>query len=131
MSLPIVLVPHPHVRVDPKVLGGSPHVVDSRVPVRRLYAFFQSGARVETILRRYPQLGPAKVFDALAFALDNPEVIDADIARERELLEKTTGKKAPQPGAVSQIELPFAGTEPAEVMAAPAGARRQKPARRG
>ena len=50
--------------------------------MRRLYAFFQSGASVERILKRYPQLGAAKVFDALAFALDNPEVIDADAKRE-------------------------------------------------
>jgi uncharacterized protein (DUF433 family) len=68
------------------VLGGSPYVNGSRVPVRRIYAFFRDGAKVETILKRYPQLGPAKVFDALAFALDNPEVIQADIAREHEML---------------------------------------------
>jgi uncharacterized protein (DUF433 family) len=68
------------------VLGGSPYVSGSRVPVRRVFAFFRDGAKVETILKRYPQLGPAKVFDALAFALDNPEVIQADIEREREML---------------------------------------------
>ena len=107
MSLPIVLVPHPHVRVDPKVLGGSPHVVGSRVLVRRLYGFYKNGARVETLLRRYPQLEPAKVFDALAFALDNMEVIEADLEREREMLERT-GSRAPSSGASgNQIELPF------------------------
>lgn len=113
MSLPIVLVPHPHVRVDPKVLGGSPHVVDSRVPVRRLFAFFQNGTRIETILRRYPQLGPAKVFDALAFALDNPEVMDADLARERALLEKSGERRGRSAAAAAQIELPFAEAVPA------------------
>ena len=105
--LPIVLVPHPHVRVDPRVLGGSPHVAGSRVPVRRLWTFFRDGARVETLLRRYPKLGPAKVFDALAFALDNPEVIEADIAREQELLERT-GRARPRARAgAEQIQLPF------------------------
>ena len=106
MTLPIVLVPHPHVRVDPKVLSGSPHVAGSRVPVRRLYAFFAGGSRVETILKRYPQLGPAKVFDALAFALDNLEVIEADLARERALLEQAEGGSQ-APGPKSQISLPF------------------------
>ena len=38
-DLPVVLIPHPHVRVDKSVLGGSPHVDGSRVPVRRLWAF--------------------------------------------------------------------------------------------
>ncbi len=33
-DLPIVLVPHPHVRVEQSVMGGSPHVAGTRVPVR-------------------------------------------------------------------------------------------------
>jgi uncharacterized protein (DUF433 family) len=107
LSLPIVLVPHPHVTVDPNVLGGSPFVTGSRVPVRRLFAFFRNGTKVETLLKRYPQLGAAKVLDALAFALDNPEVMDADLAREQEML-KRVGHRLPgsKPGP-EQIELPF------------------------
>ncbi|HSC87470.1 MAG TPA: DUF433 domain-containing protein [Polyangiaceae bacterium] len=104
--LPIVLVPHPHVRVDKKVLGGSPHVAGSRVPVRRLYAFYRSGASVEKILKRYPQLSPAKVFDALAFALDNAEVMEADMEREAELLELRDGKRKAIPG-LRQVEFHF------------------------
>jgi uncharacterized protein (DUF433 family) len=108
MTLPVVLVPHPHVRVDQSVLGGSPYVVGSRVPVRRLFGFFESGASVERILKRYPQLGAAKVLDALAFALDNPEVMEADIRREQEILARA-GHKARRTGEpASQIELPFA-----------------------
>ncbi len=82
MTLPIVLVPHPHVRVDPNVLGGSPYVLGSRVPVRRIYAFYKSGTSLDRLLKRYPQLGPAKILDALSFALDNLETIEADQARE-------------------------------------------------
>jgi uncharacterized protein (DUF433 family) len=81
------------VRVDKNVLGGSPYVVGSRVPVRRLWAFYRNGTSVERILKRYPQLGPAKVFDALAFALDNQEVVDADLAREDALL---AAREAPE-----------------------------------
>lgn len=116
MSLPIVLVPHPHVRVDAKVLGGSPHVADTRIPVRRLYAFFKNGAKVETILKRYPQLDPAKVFDALAFALDNLEVIEADLEAERQMLERT-GARAPGSSNPSQVELPFGEPAPARAAA--------------
>jgi uncharacterized protein (DUF433 family) len=110
VSLPIVLVPHPHVRVDPKVLGGSPHVAGSRVPVRRLYAFYRAGASVERILKRYPQLQPAQVFDSLAFALDNPEVIQADLEREEQMLGRTGLHKPKRPrGSGEQVELPFDG----------------------
>lgn len=111
MKLPIVLVPHPHVRVDANLLGGSPYVVGSRVPVRRLWAFYRSGASVERILKRYPQLGPAKIFDALAFALDNQEVIEADIQREEAILAQAGHPPPARPVSVAQMELPFAGEE--------------------
>ena len=110
-SLPIVLVPHPHVRVDKKILGGSPHVAGSRVPVRRLLAFYRSGTTVEKILKRYPQLSAAKVFDALAFALDNPEVMDADMEHEAHFLEQREVRRPkPLPG-LRQVEMRF-GTDP-------------------
>jgi uncharacterized protein (DUF433 family) len=118
VTLPVILTPHPHVRVDKNVLGGSPYVVGSRVPVRRLWAFFRGGTSVERILKRYPQLGPAKVFDALAFALDNQEVVEADLAREESLL--STRETPAHRGNSAQIELPFAA------MAPPLGAPRRK-----
>jgi len=92
--LPRVLVPHPHVRSDSRLLGGSPHVVGSRVPVRRLWAWHRAGVSIDTLLKRYPRLGPARVLDALAFAYDNREVVEADLAREMAAFE-TAGK---QPG---------------------------------
>ena len=104
MALPVILTPHPHVRVDKNVLGGSPYVAGSRVPVRRLWAFYRSGTSIERILKRYPQLGPAKVFDALAFALDNQEVVDADLAKEESLL---SARQPALRGPSAQIELPF------------------------
>jgi uncharacterized protein (DUF433 family) len=85
-NLPTVLVPHPHVRVTVNVLNGSPYVAGSRVPVRRIYASYQAGASFEKLAKRYPQLGVSKVLDALSFALDNVDVIKADIEREEALL---------------------------------------------
>jgi uncharacterized protein (DUF433 family) len=121
VTLPVILTPHPHVRVDKNVLGGSPYVAGSRVPVRRLWAFYRNGTSVERILKRYPQLGPAKVFDALAFALDNEEVVEADLAKEESLLAvKDKARRAESP----QIELPFAVAQPA-APAPPASPRRR------
>ncbi len=80
--LPRVLVPHPHVRSDSRLLGGSPHVAGSRVPVRRLWAWHQAGVPIDKLMKRYPSLGPAKVLDALSFAYDNRPVVEADLARE-------------------------------------------------
>jgi uncharacterized protein (DUF433 family) len=107
-DLPIVLIPHPHVRVDRNVLAGSPHLVGTRVPVRRLWSFYRGGASVDTLIKRYPQLGAGKIFDALAFGFDNPEVMEADLAREAELLERDVTKPRTGPAA-RQMDLPFAG----------------------
>jgi uncharacterized protein (DUF433 family) len=108
IDLPMVLVPHPHVRVDANVLGGSPYVVGSRVPVRRLWAFYRKGITIDTLLRRFPRLGAAKIFDALAFAYDNEEVIVADIQREEQLLDRVEAGKKNEPTPVPrQMDLPF------------------------
>ena len=90
------------------MLGGSPHVSGSRVPVRRLWEYHRSGTPVETLLKRFPQLGAAEVFDALAFAYDNPEVIDADISHEDEMLQRLGQRLPTRPTGPEQIELPFA-----------------------
>jgi uncharacterized protein (DUF433 family) len=83
-------------------LGGSPVVKGSRVPVRRLWAWHCKGTSIETLLKRYPQLGPARVLDALAFAYDNRELVEADLERERELLGRDEVPPDPRQG-----KLPF------------------------
>lgn len=101
MALPPARVHHPHV----EILGdGTPVVNGSRVPVRRLWAWHRRGTTIETLLKRYPQLGPARVLDALSFAYDNQELVTADLERERALL----GAEAvgPEP---TQTKLPFSG----------------------
>lgn len=85
------VISHPHVRIDRSVLGGSPYVAGTRIPVRRLWAWHRGGVAVETLLKRYPQLGPARVLDALAFAYDNRELVEEDLAHERALLSSDAG----------------------------------------
>ena len=108
--LPRIRVPHPHVRAELSVLAGSPHVAGSRVPVRRLWAWHRGGTSVETLVKRYPNLGPARILDALAFAYDNQDVIEADLAREQALFVRRGG---PSVGArpLSQLPLPFSGDD--------------------
>ena len=89
--LPPVRVPHPHVVVNADIEDGSPMIEGTHVPVRRLFSWHRQGTTVETLLRRYPQLGPARIFDALAFAYDNLDIVTADLVRERERLAKENG----------------------------------------
>jgi uncharacterized protein (DUF433 family) len=103
-TLPPVKVAHPHVEVQSDILAGSPFVRGSRVPVRRLWSWHRRGVTVETLLKRYPQLGPARILDALAFAYDNTDLVEADLSREHALL----GSKADAiPGAMAQEVLPL------------------------
>ncbi len=114
MSLPPVRIPHPHVFLDET---GSPLIEGTRVPVRRLFSWHRQGTTVETLLRRYPQLGPARIFDALAFAYDNLDLVTADLVREREALARETEvqqEAAPQDkkqraaaATAAQRKLPF------------------------
>lgn len=84
----------------------------SRVPVRRLFTVYRSGTPLEKILLRYPQLSPAQVFDALAFALDNPEVIEADIAREEGNFPSTAKKPLSSKGTQqAAFDFAFDATE--------------------
>lgn len=115
VGLPPVRVPHPHVVVDDTVAEGSPTIQGTRVPVRRVFSWHRQGTPIETIIRRYPQLGAARIFDALAFAYDNLDLITADLARERDAL---AAEQTPMPPPVSsrdrraeaeraQAKLPF------------------------
>jgi uncharacterized protein (DUF433 family) len=99
----VTVIDHPHVECREDVLDGSPIVKGTRVPVRRLWSWHRRGTTIETLLKRYPQLGPAKVLDALAFAYDNEAFIEADLARENDALDREQSpEKDPK-----QAKLPF------------------------
>ena len=102
--LPPVVVHYPHVEVRPELLAGSPIVRGTKVPVRRLWAWHRKGVSVETLVKRYPSLGWAKVLGALAFAYDNEVLVEADLARESALLSAEAEKV---PGSMAQQGLPF------------------------
>jgi len=87
--LPPIHTPHPHVEVRADILDGSPVVRGTKIPVRRLFSWHRKGTSAETLLKRYPKLGAARVLDALSFAYDHLDVMEADLEREREILGPT------------------------------------------
>lgn len=68
------------------MLDGSPVVRGTKIPVRRLFSWHKKGTSAETLLKRYPKLGPARVLDALSFAYDHLDLMEADLEREREII---------------------------------------------
>ena len=100
--LPPIRVHHPHVEARPDLLAGSPVIRGTKVPVRRMWAWHRKGVTVETLVKRYPQIGPAKVLDALSFCYDNQDVVEADLERERVMLDSEAEKV---PGAMEQTRI--------------------------
>lgn len=79
-----VVYPHIELRdLSHMGMGGepSPFVAGTNVSVRRIYDWFRRGVPAETLIKRYPALGPAKVLSALAYAHDHKELVERDIER--------------------------------------------------
>jgi uncharacterized protein (DUF433 family) len=64
--------------------GGRAVIAGTRIRVSIILSCYRQGMTVEEIVQQYPHLRPADVHDALAYAYDHPEEIDADIAADDE-----------------------------------------------
>jgi uncharacterized protein (DUF433 family) len=63
---PDLSVPRPRLRIVPGKLGGSPHVVHTRLESQALGALADSGLEQAKIYRLYPDVDRAAIEDALA-----------------------------------------------------------------
>jgi uncharacterized protein (DUF433 family) len=77
-----------NIEKDPTRCGGQPVVVNTRVRVATILSCYRDGMRVEEIVQQYPALKPADVHDALAYAYDHLDEIEADLAADDELAVK-------------------------------------------
>ncbi len=59
-------------------------VAGTRIRVATVLSCYRLGMRVEEIVQQYPSLKPADVHDALAYAYDHLDEIDADLAADDE-----------------------------------------------
>jgi uncharacterized protein (DUF433 family) len=67
--VPDLRKPRPNLRVDPKLLGGFPVVVNSRVPYDVVAELVLDGVEPDDIVRYYPTVSAAAARDAADFAL--------------------------------------------------------------
>jgi len=73
-----------NVEVDAARCGGQPVVVGSRIRVAAILTSYRQGMGVEDIVQQHPGLRPADVHDALAYAYDHLDEIDASLDRDDE-----------------------------------------------
>ena len=77
-----------NVEMDVARCGGQPGVVGTRLRVATILACYRQGMSVEEIVQQYHGLRPADVHDALAYAYDHLDEIDASLASDDETLVK-------------------------------------------
>ena len=73
-----------NIEKDPQRCGGQPVVTGTRIRVGTILSCYRQGMRVEEIVQQYGALRPADVHDALAYAYDHIEEIEADLAADDE-----------------------------------------------
>jgi uncharacterized protein (DUF433 family) len=73
-----------NIEKDPSRCGGQPVVAGTRIRVATVLTCYRQGMGVEEILQQYPTLRPADVHDALAYAYDHLDEIEADLAADDE-----------------------------------------------
>lgn len=73
-----------NIEQDPSRCGGQPVVGGTRIRVGIILGCYRQGMSVEEIVQQYPSLKPADVHDALAYAYDHLDEIEADLAADDE-----------------------------------------------
>jgi uncharacterized protein (DUF433 family) len=73
-----------NVEKDPARCGGQPVVAGTRIRVATILSCYRQGMGVEEIVQQYPTLKPANVHDALAYAHDHLDEIEADLTHDDE-----------------------------------------------
>lgn len=84
------VVGHPHVAFDQDI--GRWTVKGTKVPAFRLYAWHKRGTTFEMLFKRYPQLGPSHILDAVSFVYDN---LDLLLKEADEVHEEPSQRKLP------------------------------------
>jgi uncharacterized protein (DUF433 family) len=68
--------------------GGQPVIVGTRIRVAIILGCYRLGMTVEEIVQQYPHLKPSDVHDALAYAYEHLEEIEAGLAADDEAVAK-------------------------------------------
>ncbi|MBZ5620397.1 MAG: DUF433 domain-containing protein [Acidobacteriia bacterium] len=76
--------------------NGGYYVAGSRVSLDSVIYAFRRGESPETILDQYSAIGSlAKVYGAIAFALDHPQAMDAYLAEQERIWEQGRRQNPP------------------------------------
>ena len=87
-------VRHPHVWRKAGVCGGSPVIRGTRFPVRSVVVYvLRQGMTPEEMVREWPHLKLAHVYDAISFYYDHKTEIDREIRSQDRLFDRHMAAK--------------------------------------
>ncbi len=86
-----------NIEKDPARCGGQPVVAGTRIRVATILSCYRQEMGVEEIVQQYAPLKPADVHDALAYAYDHIDEIEADLAGDDEAAVKATHRDKGSP----------------------------------
>ncbi|MBI5042971.1 MAG: DUF433 domain-containing protein [Nitrospirae bacterium] len=75
---------HSYITRDPKICGGEPILAGTRISVRLIVEWENTGKSVDEIVAMYPHITHAQVYDALSYYYDHKEEIDRYIQENTE-----------------------------------------------
>ena len=58
-----------YISIDPLVLGGTPVISGTRIPVERVYQLVKQGYSTQTLEDTYPHVNPQKIQDVIAYLM--------------------------------------------------------------
>ena len=78
-------VTHPYIERRAGFAGGSPIIVGTKFPVRSVVGYIlKLGMTPEELVREFPHLTLAQVYDALSYYYDHRAEVDRDITENSE-----------------------------------------------
>ena len=58
-----------YISIDPLVLGGTPVISGTRIPVERVFQLVKQGYSTQTLEDTYPQVNPQKIQNIIAYLM--------------------------------------------------------------
>lgn len=83
--MPAVKTRYRYIIKDEKIHGGEPVIEGTRFPVRSVvFYILKEGILAEELVKEFPQLSLAAIYEALSYYYDNREEIDHLIEAQKE-----------------------------------------------
>jgi uncharacterized protein (DUF433 family) len=85
MAVALQTKTYPHIGSDPKIAGGKPIIVGTRITVRCVAGYYQMGMSADEILTTLPHLTPSQLHSALAYYFDYQKEVDTDLTESSDV----------------------------------------------